>query len=323
MAEAPHPKKILLIDDDERAYRMLLRTVAGMSHGPWTLEWADTYEKGLKQLLGGGHAVCLLDHRLDQGAEGLQLLRKAQAAECATPVVMLTADLDPSLDEAALEAGAVDFLVKAEFTPRELGRCLRYACRLGEMLGRLRQEAVRDQLTGLANRRDFDRHLREEWQRSARYQRSFALVLLDIDLFKSVNDTHGHQVGDRVLRHVASLLAGQARTVDRVARHGGEEFALLMIESTRSDARDAVDRLRQLLEETPCIIPEKNLTIPVTISAGVAAMPEDAETVEQLIEAADSALYTAKRLGRNRVVTTKLRAMQAPWQALPAPVLES
>lgn len=319
MADAPQPRKILLIDDNEIEYRMLLRTVAAMSHGPWALDWADTYDKGLKKLLGGGHAVCLLDHRLDQGAEGLHLLRAAQAAECATPVVMLTADLDPALDEAALEAGAVDFLVKAEFTPRELGRCIRYACRLGEMLGRLRQEAVRDPLTGLANRRDFERHLRDEWQRSARYQRSFALVLLDIDFFKRVNDTHGHQVGDAVLRHVASLLAGQARTVDRVARHGGEEFALLMIESTRADARDAVDRLRQLLEETPCLLPEKNLTIAVTISAGVAAMPEDAETVEQLIEAADSALYTAKRLGRNRVVTTKQRAAQAPWQALPVP----
>jgi len=103
------------------------------------------------------------------------------------------------------------------------------------------------------------------------------------------------------------------RIVDKLARYGGEEFALVMVEINRSEAREVVDRLRALLAETPYVLPEKNLTIEVTLSAGVATMPEDADTVEQLIAAADEALYTAKRLGRNRVVTTKNRALHAAW----------
>ena len=303
--------KILLIDDSSTGHDTLLRMVRSFS-GRWELDWAETYSAGLKRLLTNKYAVCLLDYHLDDGRDGLQLLNEAHLAENATPVIFLTADTDPALDEAALQAGAVDFLVKAEFTPRILERSLRYARRLGESMALLRQQAIRDKLTGLLNRREFDRLLEEEWHRYARFKHTFTLVIIDIDHFKQVNDTHGHQVGDEVLKHVASLLGGQIRNVDRIARYGGEEFGLIMVETGRSDARDTVERLRALLEENPCFIPSQNLTVPVTLSAGVAAVPEDADTLEQLIAAADSALYTAKRLGRNRVVTTKLRTASSP-----------
>ncbi|MFI5337976.1 MAG: GGDEF domain-containing protein, partial [Opitutales bacterium] len=306
MASEP-VQKILLIDDSSVGYEMMQRMVRAFST-PWELDWAETYAAGLKKLLTGKYAVCLLDYHLDEGRDGLQLLREAHEAENATPVVFLTADPDPALDEAALQAGAVDFLIKAEFTPRILERSLRYARRLGETLVQLRRQATHDKLTGLLNRREFDRLLEEEWHRSARFKHSFALVIIDIDHFKKINDTYGHQVGDEVLRHVSSLLAGQVRNVDRIARYGGEEFALIMVETARSDARDTMERLRALLVENPCLLPAQNLTVEVTISAGVATVPEDADTLEQFITAADTALYTAKRLGRNRVVTTKMRA---------------
>jgi len=316
----PTAKKILLIDDSSAGHSLIRDMVANFSGGPWDLEWAETYAAGLKKLTGRRYEVCLLDYHLDEGRDGLELLRAARSSNLTTPVIVLTADSRPELDEAAMEAGAMDFLVKTEFTPTMLERAIRYARKLGGMLVQLRQQATKDELTGLANRREFDRMLLEEWQRNARFQRSFALALLDIDFFKQVNDTHGHQVGDIVLRHVASLLAGQVRIVDRVARYGGEEFGLIVIEANRADARESVERLRLLLHETPCLIPEKNLSIDVTISAGVAAMPEDAETLEQLVEAADAALYTAKRLGRNRVVTAKTRG--APVGAAPTPAAE-
>jgi diguanylate cyclase (GGDEF)-like protein len=311
-------KKILLVEDNVALHAMMHDMVKAFSGGPWELDCAETYALGLKKLLSGRYAVCLLDYHLNDGRDGLELLRAARTEGNTTPVIVLTADNRPELDEAAMEAGAMDFLVKTEFTPSILERAIRYARKLGGMLGQLRQQATKDELTGLGNRREFDRQLQEEWQRNARFQRSFALVLLDIDLFKKVNDTHGHQIGDAVLRHVSSLLAGQVRVVDRLARYGGEEFGLIMIETNRSEARDTVDRLRVLLEQTPCIIPEKNLTIEVTISAGVAAMPEDADNLDQLLAAADAALYSAKRLGRNRVVTTKMRATTSSRSPLPA-----
>jgi diguanylate cyclase (GGDEF)-like protein len=306
-------KKILLIDDEESGHDLIRMKIAAFVSGPWELDWANTYNAGLKKMCTGRYAVCLLDNQLREERDGLSLLREARAMHNYTPVIFMTGDARPELDEEALEAGAMDFLVKSEFTAQLLERAVRYAIKMGQMLDQLRQQATFDELTKLNNRREFDRLMLDEWQRSVRFRHPFALVILDIDFFKRVNDTHGHQVGDEVLRHVASLLAGQVRIVDKLARYGGEEFALVMVEINRAEAREVVDRLRALLAETPYVSPEKNLTIEVTLSAGVATMPEDADTVEQLIAAADEALYTAKRLGRNRVVTTKNRALHAAW----------
>ncbi|MBI3885603.1 MAG: diguanylate cyclase [Opitutae bacterium] len=299
MARLP---RLLLIDDDRLQHRIVQQMVKHFRGAPLELESAETYAAGLKKLLGGQYAVCLLDYRLGE-RDGLALLREAQAARCETPVIFLTAETSEEVDVAALEAGASDYLVKNEITPRLLERAIRYALKLGLTLSQLRQLATHDELTGIINRREFQRVLDEEWRRAQRFQHPFALVIADLDHFKLINDTHGHQVGDEVLWHVASLLAGQVRTVDRVARHGGEEFALLMVETDRKQAVEALKRLYALLAETPCVIAEKNLTIPVTLSAGVAAMPSDAGSPAELLAKADKALYAAKKAGRNRIVT--------------------
>jgi two-component system cell cycle response regulator len=296
-------KKILLIDDNPTAQEMLSRMVPRFTDGPWELEWAGTYDEGLRRLVGGGYAVCLLDYRLDEGKDGLALLRAARAEGNTTPVVFLTAETDPALDEAALQAGAMDFLVKAEFTPRMLARSVRYARKLGDTLEQLRLLSIHDGLTGLKNRREFERLLTEEWQRCARFERPFALAVCDIDHFKRINDTYGHAAGDVVLKHVAGLLAGQVRTVDHLARVGGEEFAIIMVETTLEDARLTMERLLVLLAESPCPLPDNAGTVTATLSAGIAMMPDDADTTQGIFEAADKALYTAKRTGRNRVVT--------------------
>jgi len=113
-------KRILLIDDNPTAQEMLSRMVPRFSDGPWELDWADTYDSGLQKLVAGGYAVCLLVYRLDEGKDGLALLRAAREAGNTPPTIFLTAETDPALDEAALQAGAMDFLVKAEFTPRNV-----------------------------------------------------------------------------------------------------------------------------------------------------------------------------------------------------------
>jgi two-component system cell cycle response regulator len=305
-------KKLLLIDDNRLAQEMLSRMVVKFADGPWELDWADTYDSGLKQILTGKYAVCLLDYRLDGDKDGLQLLRAARAEGNTTPVVFLTAETDPALDEAALQAGAMDFLVKSEFTPRMLARSVRYARKLGETLEQMRQLATHDPLTGLKNRREFERLLADEWQRCARFQRSFALVVADIDFFKKINDTYGHAAGDVVLKHVASLLGGQLRTVDHLARVGGEEFAIIMVETSRDEAVQTIQRLLVLLGESPCQLPDSTTQVTVTLSAGIAMMPEDADTTPALFEAADKALYTAKRTGRNRLITANNRAAVRP-----------
>ena len=296
-------RRLLLIDDDRLQQKLLEAMVRNFRSGPFELDDATNYADGMKKLLSGKYAACLLDYRLNDG-DGLALLREARIAGSVTPVIVLTADDSEEIDIAAMEAGAADYLVKGTFTPRLLERALRYALKLDETLAQLRQLALRDELTRLLNRREFQRILEEEWDRSVRFKRPFTLVMVDIDHFKRINDQHGHQTGDEVLRHVASLLAGQVRNVDRVARYGGEEFALMMIETDQKSAVETMQRLGLLLAETPCVVPFNDLTIPVTLSAGVATSLEDAGSASDLVAAADRALYAAKEGGRNRIVTT-------------------
>jgi two-component system cell cycle response regulator len=303
MESAPSTaRRILFIDDDRLQQRLVAQMVKNFRHSPFELEEALTYEIGLNRLLSDEFAACLLDYRLGE-RDGLALLAEARAAGNHTPVVFLTADETLEVDIAATEAGAADYLVKGSLTPRVLERSLRYALKLGDTLAQLRRLAQRDELTGLYNRREFKRFLEEEWDRSVRFNRPFTLVMCDIDHFKKINDTHGHQVGDEVLKHVSQLFGRQVRSVDRLARYGGEEFALMMVETDQASAVHLMQRLGGLLADQPCVIAEKGLTVNVTISAGIATSTEDAQSANALVAAADRALYAAKAGGRNRIRT--------------------
>ncbi|HVZ63467.1 MAG TPA: diguanylate cyclase [Lacunisphaera sp.] len=300
-ASPRQPRKLLLIDDDRMQHKLMEAMVRNFRSGPFELEPATTFAEGMKKLLSGKYVACLLDYRLNDG-DGLALLRQARIDGCVTPTIVLTADDSEEVDLAAMDAGAVDYLVKGTFTPRLLERSLRYALKLDETLAQLRLLAQRDELTKLLNRREFQRILAEEWDRSVRFKRPFTLIMVDIDHFKKINDQHGHQTGDEVLRHVASLLAGQVRNVDRVARYGGEEFALMMVETDKKGAIETMQRLGLLLKETPCVVPFNDLTIEVTLSAGVATSLEDAGSATDLVAASDKSLYEAKKGGRNQIV---------------------
>ena len=173
--------------------------------------------------------------------------------------------------------------------------------RLREQAVLLRDLAVVDDLTGLYNRRFFDTRLSYELERFHRYQHPLALVLLDVDHFKAVNDAHGHLVGDAVLQHLARLGLGAIRRVDLFARFGGEEFALLMPSTDLSGGHISAERLRRVVAETPALT--QTGLVRVTVSAGVAAAEESWDgDPEGLVHAADQALYRAKAAGRDRVV---------------------
>lgn len=293
-------RRILMIDDDRMQFRLTQAHFRNFRGEIFSLEWAATYEEGLEKLLAGGHAACLLDYQLGE-KNGLDLIHAAVAAGCRTPIIFLTADSSERVDIEAMNAGALDFLVKGEISPRALERSLRYALKLGETLEALRKLATHDQLTGLLNRREFDHILAEERERSKRFGHPFALVLVDIDHFKSVNDTHGHPAGDAVLQEVASRLMHALRDVDRAARFGGEEFALIIMQADRKIAIDAAKRICAAVRSTPVTI-EGGPELKITISAGVAAMPADATAGAELVAAADKALYAAKKGGRNQAI---------------------
>jgi diguanylate cyclase (GGDEF)-like protein len=173
------------------------------------------------------------------------------------------------------------------------------------LVERLRAEADQDYLTGLANRRRFRKALGQEVERWRRYQLPCALLLLDIDHMKRVNDTYGHPAGDRVIRFIADVLAELSRDNDTAARLGGEEFALLLAGAAADKACAAAERVRLAVAERP--LPEVGR---VTVSVGVASCPSNARTERELFAASDAALYSAKRAGRNRAMLAALHSAE-------------
>ncbi|MGA2508417.1 MAG: diguanylate cyclase [Chitinispirillaceae bacterium] len=161
--------------------------------------------------------------------------------------------------------------------------------------------ATHDGLTGLYNHRQFQQLLKDEITRSGRYNDPLALVIGDIDFFKKVNDTHGHQFGDTVLKNVATLLDASIRTgIDTAARYGGEEFALVLVKTNERQAAETVERIRAAIERLPLKSPS-GADVRVTMSFGIAALGRHTREHDDLIKKADKALYRAKECGRNRI----------------------
>lgn len=182
------------------------------------------------------------------------------------------------------------------------GRMLIYSdvtdiVRNAEELERL---ATTDGLTGLCNRRHFMTLAEREWERARRYGRPLAFLMIDLDRFKKVNDTFGHQVGDAMIVHVAGLARDNKRDCDVLARIGGEEFALLLPETDLDQARTVAERLRRAVTATPLAAAARPIS--ATVSIGVAVVTETINDISDLMKAADQALYDAKRAGRDRVI---------------------
>lgn len=166
------------------------------------------------------------------------------------------------------------------------------------LLEQVQQMAATDGLTGIANRRTFDEVLQRDVAKALRNGEKLSLIMVDIDFFKQLNDTRGHQAGDEVLKQVAQMVASNCRDFDTAARYGGEEFGLILPSCASIEAAAVAERLRELVEGG-------NTSVPVTVSAGVATLPTNATDTVSLIRAADGALYESKRAGRNRVTWSR------------------
>lgn len=177
---------------------------------------------------------------------------------------------------------------------------------------KLRYQAIRDPLTGLFNRRHMEEALQRELYRAMRKNSSIGIIMIDIDYFKKYNDTYGHPAGDTLLYSLGQFLSRNTRREDVACRYGGEEFLLVIVDSSLSDTSHRAETMRQ---EVKMMGKEYNLPIPITISIGVAAYPQNGKEIHQLIQAADKALYHAKAAGRDKVWV----ADEDPYGARQAP----
>ncbi|MBN1282243.1 MAG: diguanylate cyclase [Proteobacteria bacterium] len=182
---------------------------------------------------------------------------------------------------------------------------------------RTRELTVKDELTGINNRRHFQNMLQMEWKRAIRFHRPLSLIMVDVDFFKDYNDTFGHLQGDQVLRQIGGVLRRNLREVDTVARFGGEEFVLLLPDTDKRGAIAVAEKVRLLVEGHRFATPEHKETRSITISAGIATYPDDVEEMDDLIDHADIALYRAKENGRNRIECYKALEQASREDELP------
>ena len=224
------------------------------------------------------------------------------------PIILVTARDSTPDKVAGLDAGADDYLTKPINFPELEARC-RSMLRIKKLQDELEEKnrelervSISDGLTGLFNHKHIHGLLHEEFERAERTGEKVSVAMLDLDRFKSVNDTHGHQAGDRVLEQMAQILRDTAREIDRLGRYGGEEFMALLPETDIEDAAVFVERVRREVARHSFDIGREE-PLAMTISAGVATFPNTLiDRPETLVRLADEALYAAKTGGRNRIV---------------------
>lgn len=293
---------VLLIDDAVDVHRLLR---ARLKHEPIELADAFTGEDGVAMAKATRPGTVLLD--LDMpGMDGFQVLRalKAESNLADVPVIVLSASAEADDKVTAFDLGASDYVYKNLNSPGdvlELKARLRASLRLERLVRMLAEQANLDGLTGLGNRKSFDRRWAQEVSENQRYGHPLSLAMFDLDHFKSVNDTFGHPAGDAVLQEFAKVVVANCRGTDIPCRFGGEEFVLILPHTAPADAQQVVDRIRTTLQAK---VWPRHPERTITVSIGVAGAPAGCGpvTTEQWIAMGDKALYAAKHGGRNRVV---------------------
>lgn len=302
-----NPPKILLVEDSETSAAIVSRYLRDQYQVLYASDGVEAWD-----ILGAEADIELVvtDVQMPR-LSGHELLRKIRASDVpplkhVPVIVMTTADNDADR-QLAFANGASDFVGKP-LNPLELQARVHVHQRLAHTIRELEasrrlleEQASTDPLTQLKNRRAFTEIGARHFALAHRHGHDLALVMLDIDHFKEVNDSYGHSAGDRVLVRIGQILATGIRAGDTSARLGGEEFALLLPNTNRAGAAQLAERLRGAVEQARC--PNADRPIAVTASAGVACYSLDTpENLEQLIELADQRLYAAKQSGRNRIV---------------------
>jgi diguanylate cyclase (GGDEF)-like protein len=293
------PLHVLLIEPEEATAARIRGFLEGAEEGLFRVDQVARLSAGLEKLSHGGVDVILLDLELPD-SQGLVTFERMYAFAPDVPIVVLTQIDDDELALASVQTGAQDYLVQREVTASVLARSIRYAVERHRLLSALRSLSLIDDLTGLYNRRGFS-DLGEQYLKLARRTgRSATLIFLDVDRFKTINDTLGHHMGDRALLRIADILRQTFRRSDIIGRLGGDEFAVLAPESSGDPPEVLVHRVKGAVKDFDDSSPEPYR---LSVSVGVARFDGDALVrLDDLLAEADAAMYEEKRAKR-RVVS--------------------
>ena len=292
-------EKILIVDDSVVQTAQL----KSILEDEYNVTTACTAEEGLRRASNENYSLILLDVVMP-GMDGFTLLKKLQEeiVTQSVPVILITSLSDVEHEQYGLILGAVDYITKP-FNAMIVKARVNTHVKLYNYRRQVEHQSMTDQLTGIANRRRYDRYSEVKWQEATRLQTPFSVCIFDIDNFKMYNDTFGHPAGDKVIAAVAKTAAAHLnRSTDFVARYGGEEFVAIVLGDRSEKIFAHLQKIRQAVEGLH--IPHSSLVSEwVTISVGgVTVVPTAENPCSVYLKIADTMLYDAKRRGRNQVV---------------------
>lgn len=294
--------KIMVINGDE-AMRCKLNDT--LSQQGYYVDLAVTGEDAIKKAKGHPVEIIITEMKMTD-MTGIEVIKKFKQIDSDLCIIVLTSYGSVETAVTAMKEGAYDYInkpfnleeVKLIVSRAEEWLALKKAAREKEIYKEL---AILDSLTEVYNRRYFDDIIAREINRSKRYNHQLSLLIIDIDDFKKYNDTYGHPAGDGILKEIGKVLRKSSRNVDFVFRYGGEEFTILLPETGKYGGSVAASRFLSVITTIKISDPESIFQRRITVSIGLASVPDDALTKDDLILKADSALYQAKKLGKNRV----------------------
>lgn len=297
------PNRILIVDDTAPMRADMSRILKASDPLLEILEASDGIEA--LTVLGEADIDLIIADLIMPRMDGLKLLTAIRQEERLQhiPLIIVTSRANVEEKLLSFDHGAQDFLTKP-YHPAELVARSRVMLRLRAHMRAIEERAVVDALTGLYNHAYLAGALNRELKRCQRYKLDLSCLMIDVDDFKRINDTHGHLAGDEVLRTVGRMLQTTLRGYDFAVRYGGDEFVIVLSQNDPAGARHVAERIREMVMHY-MFFPLQSTPNPVTVSIGVASVPGDQiKAVPSLIEAADQVLYQAKTQGKNRVVTT-------------------
>jgi two-component system cell cycle response regulator len=296
--------RVMLVEDRERAAERMVKALEEEQH----VELESDPAHALLRVPEGDFDLMIVSLNLE-GADGLRLCSQIRSLDRTRhlPIMIIVEPGEEARLLRGLDMGVNDYIVRPVDPNELLARVRtqikrkRYTDHLRTRLEETVEMAVLDPLTALHNRRYMTSHLKTLFEESAQRGKPLSVLVLDIDHFKSINDAHGHDAGDTVLREFAARLRRNIRGIDLACRLGGEEFVVVMPDTDRGKAYLVGERLRQCIASSPFYSGERSGGLEVTASVGVAALEFPDDTPDLILKRADQALYCAKRDGRNRV----------------------